>query len=237
MADAPEQEFAFLLPLRGFPRALFRTSFAYEGGALLIDGATVLEVATRTDLERGVHAALAPGGERISVRLVARGRHAELDVVVNGRPARRVDELRAPPSRSAWIHACLALAGSAAGFVASYLYLRKATLIHDEWALKMGTHMAGWHLLLTVTLFPASVWGQRTGIRAVQLVSLLFFVIHAGIAIANLGPIDPSYPMDEWIALFNATSGLSFLAATLYGNRAHRDMDPVEALRSGRVPR
>ncbi len=227
-AAAAEHEIAFLLPLRGLPRAVFHTTLAYDGGALVIDGATVLRVRTRAELERGVDATLVASGARLSIRLVDAGRAAALDVRVNDRPARRIDELRAPPSRSAWIHASLALAGSAAGFVASYLYLRKAAVITDPWAFKMGTHMAGWHLLLTLTLFPASVWGGRTGIRAVQLVSLLFFAIHAGIALANLGPSDP---LDTRIALLNAASGALFLATAIYGTRAHRDMDPVAALR------
>jgi len=137
--------------------------------------------------------------------------------------------------RSAWTHAVLALTGSGAGFVASYLYLLKAQALQSDWALKMGYHMAGWHLLLTFTLFPASVWGQRIGIRSVQLVSLLFFFIHAGIALANIGPHDPTNPDDPSIAFFNALSGLLFLIAAIYGNRAYRDMDPVEALRTGRI--
>jgi hypothetical protein len=93
----------------------------------------------------------------------------------------------------------------------------------------MGLHMAGWHLLLTLTLFPASVWGQRIGIRVVQAVSLVFFLIHAGIATANLDMADPA------IAVLNALSGLLFGAATLYGQRAHRDMDPIRALVEARI--
>ena len=95
--------------------------------------------------------------------------------------------------------------------------------------------MAGWHLLLTLTLFPASVWGQRTGIRVVQGVSLMVFLIHAGIAIANLGPPEPGEPTDAWIASLNAASGLLFLVTALYGRRAYRDMDPGSALRGGRA--
>ena len=68
-----------------------------------------------------------------------------------------------------------------------------------------------------------------------QGVSLLFFLIHAGIAIANLGPSDPTEPNDAWIAGLNALSGILFLIAAIYGNRAYRDMDPVAALRSGRA--
>jgi hypothetical protein len=232
--DQRRHELAFVLPLPGFPLASFRTSFGYDGGALVLDGATVLAARTRAELERGVQTSLA-GGATIAVRVVAAGRGPDLEVTVNGRPALRRDRLRARPSPSAWIHACLALAGSAAGFVASFLYLQKATVLQDEWAFKMGTHMAGWHLLLTCTLFPASVWGQRTGIRAVQLASALFFLIHAGIALANLGPAEPASASDRWIAALNAASGLLFLATALYGSRAYRDMDPVQALRRGRA--
>ena len=35
-----------------------------------------------------------------------------------------------------------------------------------------------------------------------------------------------------WIALFNALSGIFFFAAVVYGQRAHRDMDPLRALLS-----
>jgi len=69
----------------------------------------------------------------------------------------------------------------------------------------------------------------------VQWVSLLFFFIHAGIAIANFGPAEPTQPTDAAIAGLNAASGFLFLVAAIYGNRAYRDMDPVAALRAGRV--
>jgi len=232
-ARAPDQELRFLLPLPGHPQAVFQTSVNYDGGSLVLDGATVLEAHTRAELESGISARLPSDQGRVSVRLVTTPRRA-LQIDVDGRRAVRVDEIRVPPTASAWLHGLLALAASAAGFVASYLYLRKAAGIQDEWALKMGTHMAGWHLLLTLTLFPASVWGQRVGIRIVQLVSLLFFCIHAGIAAANLGPSDSSSPLDPWIALFNATSGAFFLITAVFGNRVHRDMDPVAAVRGGR---
>ena len=122
-----------------------------------------------------------------------------------------------------------------AGFAASYLYLLKAGTLHTDWEVKMGQHMAGWHLLLTFTLFPASVWGQRLGIRAVQLVSALFFCIHLGIALANLGPAAVATPYDAGIAILNAASGTLFLLTVLYGFRAYRDMDPIAALRDGRA--
>ena len=230
-----ELELAFRLPLDGWPRAVFESDLAYEGGRLVVDALTVVRVKTRQQLESGVHGNLPVTGADVAVRFVADGQSPGLQVWINGQPALREDALRARPTRSAWIHACLALAASAAGFIASYLYVMKAHLLHSEWALKMATHMAGWHLLLTFTLFPASVWGQRVGIRAVQWVSLLFFFIHAGIALANLGASDPMNPDDPWIALWNAVSGLCFLAAAVYGYRAYRDMDPVAALRAGRV--
>ena len=82
----------------------------------------------------------------------------------------KVDEPEAhsiPISGSAWLHAWIALTGSVLGFVASYLYVGRAQTFSDQWAMQMAIHMAGWHLLLALTLFPASVWGQRPGIRSV----------------------------------------------------------------------
>jgi len=230
-----ENEIAFLLPLPGWPRALFQGDFGYQAGRLLVDGRTVLTATSRAQLEHGVRGRLPAADEPIEMQLVPAGTGRDVRVTVGSRVARRESELRAPPSRSAWIHACQALAASGAGFAASYLYLARAAALGSTWALKMGNHMAGWHLLLTVTLFPASVWGQRTGIRSVQGVSFLFFLIHAGIAIANLGPGDPTDPNDAWIAGLNALSGALFLLAAAYGSRAYRDMDPVSALRNGRA--
>ena len=231
----PELEVAFRLPLDGWPRAVFESDYAYDGGRLVVDDHAVVRANTRRQLEGGVRGSLPLSGVDVAVRLVVGERTPDLQVWVDGRPALREDALRARPTPSAWVHACLALTASAAGFTASYLYLLKAHALQSEWALKMANHMAGWHLLLTFTLFPASVWGQRVGIRAVQWASLLFFCIHAGIAVANLGPTDPTNPDDPWIALWNAVSGVCFLAAALYGYRAYRDMDPVTALRAGRV--
>lgn len=230
-----ENEIVFLLPVPGWPRAVFQGDFSYRTGRLVLDGHPVLRVTSRAELEHGVSGRLPSTGEAVQMQLVPRGTGQDVHVTVAGRAARRQSDVRARPSPSAWLHACLALAGSAVGFAASYLYLRKATALGSEWAFKMGTHMAGWHLLLTVTLFPASVWGQRVGIRSVQWVSGLFFLIHAGIALANLGPSDPTEPNDAWIASLNAVSGLLFLVSAVYGNRAYRDMDPVAALRAGRV--
>jgi hypothetical protein len=140
--------------------------------------------------------------------------------------ATREEDIRVPPTPSAWIHAGIALLGSLLGFVAGALYVRRAHASADAWAMKMALHMAAWHLLLVLTLFPASVWGQRTGIRLVQAVSLVFFFIHVGIAIANLGA-GAAAADGPWIGLFNALSGVAFLVAVVYGQRAHRDMDPL----------
>jgi hypothetical protein len=63
----------------------------------------------------------------------------------------------------------------------------------------------------------------------VQFVSLVFFCIHASMAFANSDLGDPG------IAFFNAASGILFLASVVYGNRAHRDMDPIAALVAGRA--
>ena len=230
-----ENTIVFYLPLPGWPRAVFEGDFAYQSGRLLRDGVTVLSAATRAELERGVRAVPPGQSVELAMRLDGTGTSPQLAVLADGVPACREDELRVRPSRSAWTHACQALAGSGAGFVASWLYLQKATELGSEWAFKMGTHMAAWHLLLTLTLFPASVWGRRTGIRAVQGMSLMFFLIHAGIALANLGPADPTDPSSPAIAALNAVSGVLFLVATVYGQRAYRDMDPVAALRVGRA--
>ncbi|MFO0755195.1 MAG: hypothetical protein U0359_01785 [Byssovorax sp.] len=227
-ADAAGMEIPFRLPIGDWPRALFRSDFGYNKARLTLDGAVLVEAETRAELEQGVQGSLA-GGEPISMKLVTRGGKREVEVVVGGELAAEEGRIWAKPTRSAWIHAFIALGGSAAGFLASYFYLVKAAELHSDWAQKMGNHTAGWHLLLTFTLFPASVWGQRLGIRAVQLVSLVFFFIHVGIALANS-------EVDTFgIAFFNALSGVLFLASLLYGNRAHRDMDPVAALRAGRA--
>jgi hypothetical protein len=220
-------EITFRLPLEGWPRAVFRSDYGYRGGILTAFGTQILHAASREALEHGTfgHAK----GASVAMRLVEHGGAPVLCVTADGKEAVREERIWAKPTRSAWIHACIALAGSAAGFAASWFYLVKAAELHDDWARKMGQHTAGWHLLLTLTLFPASVWGQRIGIRAVQVVSFVFFCIHAGMALANSDLGDPA------IALFNAVSGALFLASTIYGNTAHRDMDPVAALMKGRT--
>ncbi len=229
-AVTEDLEIAFRLPVKGWPRAIFRSDYGYRGGSLLCDGAPILKAASREDLEQGVEGTLPSGcGTPIGMQLVYHDGVPVLEVMAAGRVAVREDRLWARPTRSARIHATVALAGSAAGFAASYFYLVKAEALHSAWAAKMGQHTAGWHLLLTFTLFPASVWGQRAGIRVVQIVSLVFFFIHAGIALANSDLGSPA------IALFNAVSGVLFLLSVLYGNRAYRDMDPVSALLAGRV--
>jgi len=229
-----ELEIGFLLPLPGWPRAVFESDYAFAGSRLVVDGVEVLRAASRAVLEAGVHGRLPTCAAAIEMRLrQSEGGTAAVDVLVDGAPARREEELRARPSRSAWIHACLALAASAAGFVASWLYLQRAAHEEGDWALKMANHMAGWHLLLTFTLFPASVWGQRIGIRLVQIVTLLFFFIHVALALANLGPDGGGH--SGAIAVFNAVSGVFFLAAAIYGNRAYHDIDPVAALRAARA--
>lgn len=219
---------AFRLPIEGWPRAWFHSDFSFENARLETGGTIVLRAPTRACLERGVTGTL-PGGEPCAMRLETASGALRIEVDAAGLRAPREDRVWARPTRSAWIHACLALAGSAAGFAASWFYLMRARTMDSAWAMKMGYHTAGWHLLLTLTLFPASVWGQRAGIRAVQLVSLVFFFIHAGIALANSGPGDPA------IALFNGLSGLAFLLSVAQGQRAYRDMDPIAALRAGRV--
>lgn len=218
----------FRLPLSGRPRAIFQTDYLYDGGRLLVDGACVLEVPSRNALERGVSARFAEG--IIAARLAPDDSGARLHVTLDDVDAIDERDVEVRATRSAYIHALLALGGSFAGFVASYLYLHKATLLHSAWALKMGQHTAGWHLVLTLTLFPGSVWGGRVGIRIVQCVCLLFFAIHLAIALANLGASDAANPNDASIAAFNALSGVLFLVAALYGNRAHREMDPGLAL-------
>jgi len=224
-------EIAFRLPVSGFPEARFTSDYLYAGGSLSLAGVAVVEAATRAALEAGVAARLPGSDSVVRLQLVPEPDGPSVRVDVDGRPAPLASSVWAPPTRSAWIHASLALAASAAGFAASWFYLLKADMLADEWARKMGHHTAGWHLLLTLTLFPASVWGQRAGIRAVQAISLVFFLIHAGIALAN-GNLD-----DLRIAIWNALSGVFFLASVVYGNTAHRDMDPALAFERGALSR
>ncbi len=220
-----ERRIVFRLPVPGLPRAVFVTDYGLRHGHLLVDDAIVLDAPSPEALAEGVSTMLPGLGSRVTVRA------SQDDVLlsVDGVEARREDHLRAPISRSAWIHGLIALAGSGFGFVASYLYVLRARALEDPWSMRMAWHMAAWHLLLTLTLFPASVWGQRPGIRAVQAASLLFFAIHVGLGFAN---IDVSNQGAEgpWIALFNTSSGFAFLLAVVYGQRAHADMDPLRAI-------
>jgi hypothetical protein len=210
-----ELRVAFRFP--GLARAVFVSDYGLRGGRLLVDDAIVLDAASAEALAAGVSATL--GGRVVTLRAQD---PTDVRVFFDGIEAPREDRLRAPPTRSAWIHGWLALAGSLFGFAASWLYFLRAEAGADAWAMKMSVHTAAWHLLLTLTLFPASVWGQRPGIRAVQAVSILFFLIHLGMALANTSTTE-----GPWLMLFNASSGLAFLAAALYGQRAHRDMDPL----------
>lgn len=227
---APGIEMVYRLPIQGWPRAIFKSGFGHENARLMVDGQRVLLTGTREDLENGVEGELRTG-ERIAMRLLDDG----LAIVAGGKRAVREDRIFAKPTRSAWIHAVLALFASAAGFTASAFYLVRSSALEKldpmsaQWAYKMGIHTAGWHLLLTLTLFPASVWGQRWGIRTVQVVSLVFFFIHAGIALANADMSDTA------IAIFNAISGVFFAISVVYGQRAFRDMDPIRALFENRA--
>jgi hypothetical protein len=219
---------AYRLPLTGYPRAVVVKNRGGGGARLVVETETVADARNRDELLAGVTGTLA-SGEEVALRAVDKGGSEQIQIEVAGKRAVREDKAWAKPSRSAWAHAFIALGGSAAGFASSAVYLVKAHALADEWALKMGNHTAGWHLLLTFTLFPASVWGQRFGIRAVQVVSFVFFGIHLGIALANADLAD------RWIAFFNALSGVLFLVSVVYGQRAYRDMDPAAALASGRV--
>jgi len=217
-----ERQIAFRLPLAGLPRAVFVTDYGLRHGRLIVDGAVVLDARSHEILAEGLSAVLPGTQAEVTVRAI----DDDLQVSVDGRTARREDDLRAPSSRSAWLHGWIALAGSAFGLMASYLYVLRSHSLDDAWSMRMAWHMAAWHLLLTLTLFPASVWGQRLGIRAVQAMSLLFFLIHVGIAVSNAlakGALADGYS----IAFFNAASGIMFLGAVAYGQRAHADMDPL----------
>jgi hypothetical protein len=220
-----DRTFAFRLPIAGYPQARVTTDYALSRARVVVEDVTLLEVPSRQALLAGATAALPSSSSTLELRASIEG---DVHLIVDGVAAWREDELRAPPSRSAWAHASIALSGSALGFIASYLYVLRADASGDPWAMKMATHMAVWHLLLTLTLFPMSVWGQRTGIRAVQAVSAIFFFIHLGIAIANVA--DGTLADGPFVAALNALSGVGFLAALIYGQRAHADMDPLSRL-------
>lgn len=219
-----ELELSFRLPIEGWPRAVFRSSYTLRGGTLDIAEESVLAARDAEELALGVEQVFRGVQVRLHARRAQDGK-PEVEVTAGGARAIREDTLRATTSRSAWIHGFVALAASFFGFAASALYLVRAETAGDPWALKMAIHMAAWHALLTLVLFPLSVWGQRAGIRAVQAVSALFFAIHLGISLANTHTSDGLA-----IAVLNAASGLCFLAAVVYGQVAHRDMDPTREL-------
>lgn len=213
---------AFRLPQPGLPRAVFRTDYGLRGGRLEIDGVETMSIGTRAELEAGVEGRAPGDGAPLWIGLSSEP-DAELELRIAGERAPREDELSAPLPRSAWVHATIGFAASTFGFIASYLYLVRSEAAGDNWALRMAIHMAAWHAILVLTLFPASIWGKRIGVRAVQLVSAVFFVIHAGIAIANA--IDPPRTAEgPGIAVLNALSGIFFLFAVLFGQRVHREM-------------
>lgn len=211
-----ELRVAFRLP--DARRLVFVSDYGLRGGRLLEGDRVLIDAPTTEALEGGASGRFDTGVLTLQAR-----DPDDVRLLLDGAEISREDRLRAPITRSAWIHAFLALGGSLFGFIASWLYVRRAGLASDPWALKMALHMAAWHLLLVLTLFPLSVLGQRVGIRIVQGTSLLFFCIHAGIAAANTGPAFDG----PWIALFNGASGLAFLCAAIYGSRAYADMDPL----------
>jgi hypothetical protein len=222
--DVAVRKVTFRLPVPGLPRATFVTDYGLRGGRLIVDGFVVLDAPSRDALQRGASAVLAGTALRLAVQAV----DDEIVLFMDGAEVAPEERLQAPSSRSAWMHGFIALAGSAFGFIAGYLYVLRADELGDPWSMRMAWHMAAWHLLLTLTLFPTSVWGQRAGIRAVQVTSFLFFAIHAGIALSNLG--EEELAQGGWIALLNAASGLAFLAAVFYGQRAYAHMNPLGAV-------
>jgi hypothetical protein len=220
-----EQRISFVLPIDGRPRAHVVTDHGFRSARVSVGDRTVIDAPTAEALCAGVDGRLPDG-----TRLTLRAGPDDVRLLCDGIDAPREDALSVAPTRSAWIHASLALSASLFGFAAGALYVRRAQVFSDAWALKMAIHMAAWHLLLVLTLFPASVWGQRAGIRVVQALAALFFFIHAGIAAANLGAPSPTAegtPEGPAIAVLNALSGLAFLATVVWGQRAHADMDPL----------
>jgi hypothetical protein len=200
----------FVLPRAAPSRAVFVTDYGLRGGRLLVADQIVVEAASRDALARGVTAVLERTGQRVEVRALD---DFDVQVTLDGEPAVRADRASTETRRAAWLHAVLALGASACGFAASFLYVVRARVAADPWAMKMAVHMAGWHLLLTIALFPAAVWGGRFGRHAVRATALLFFLIHLGIALANGGASGEAHA--SLIAALNAASGLLFLATTL----------------------
>lgn len=221
----------FLLASLGWRRLTFASDYSLSFGVLEVDGQELLRARSQQQLLDGIDIAWPTANDVLRLRLIDI-KTRQLQLHHNGVLLPREKKVEVPPSRAVWMHAYLALWASFAGFVASYLYLKKAQILESVWALKMGYHTAGWHLLLTLTLFPASVWGQRPGIRLVQVVSAVFFAIHLGIGLANFGVNDPNNPNDFWIGLWNATSAVFFGLAVWWGNKAHADMDIQKYLRA-----
>jgi hypothetical protein len=202
-----ELRFDYLLPAPDHGSATFVTDYGLRGGRLLVGGAVVLEATSRADLERGVRCTFGSPEHLFEVRSASA---YDVRLWLDGVEAARGDAARAA-RRAAWIHAGLALVASACGFAASWVYVVRARAAVDPWAMKMALHMAAWHLLLTLTLFPAAAWGGRAGVGAVRLTSLVFALIHVGIAASNTGAEAASGP----IAALNAASGLAFLATAI----------------------
>jgi hypothetical protein len=209
-----ELVFSFDLPghaARPSRRAAFVTDYGLRGGRLLIDNAPVLIADSAPALADGVTAILASTNQLVTVRTTGA---FEVSLWVDGLQA--VPSDRAPPrrARGASIHGGLALAASVFGLWASWLYVVRARASADPWAMKMAIHMAGWHLLLTLALFPAAIWGGAAGVRAVRATAVVFFCIHLGIAIANAAP-GGDLEQGAWIAFLNAASGAAFLTTAL----------------------
>jgi hypothetical protein len=216
----------YRLPLPGLPQARFESNYSLNGGQLIVAGSSIVSITTREALQRGVEVEY-PEGRRLTLSLREGVTEPDVAIAIDDQPAIREDRARVPATRSAWIHGVLALAASFFGFASSYLYFLRSQAGADDWALKMAIHMAAWHLLLTIALLPASVWGGRTGIRGVQATSVLFFLIHLGAAFANVD--DPANGLA--ISVLNAASGILFLASAFYGQLAHSEMDPFRAFR------
>jgi hypothetical protein len=217
-----QRAITYRLPLAGRPVAELVTDYSLSFARVAVAGQTVLEATGAEVVARGVDAPLAGGPHRLAVR--AADNDEGIALLFDGAELDSAERVAVPTSRSAWAHACIALTGSLVGLAAAYGYLLRARAAGDAWAMKMAYHMAAWHLLLALTLFPASVWGQRIGIRAVQVVSAVFFAIHLGIGLANAG--DHGLADGTWMAALNVASGACFLAAAVYGQRAHADMRP-----------
>ena len=85
-------------------------------------------------------------GEAITLRLTTRAGKLTVEVTVAGQRAPEEGRVWAKPTRSAWIHACIALGGSGAGFLASYFYLAwkvsETVVLLAIFSLKNSAHSA-----------------------------------------------------------------------------------------------